>query len=225
MNDRRRPVITAPGTTLLTWTPSLIPCSAKALASAMIAALIVATAAKPGFGSRAALPEMNATVPFAVFSASQARIVTSCTVQFQGSAVFPLLVRHLEQIDLRHRACNVYQSVDSAKAVERALNEGLGRARLAQIERVSQGLGATRLHRTRSFLEFVLPPRREDNSFKIARETYRRRAANTLARAGDDGNGVNLHSSPLTRPYDPSVARAASRITPIATVGAVYIGL
>jgi len=34
-----------PGNTLLTWTPSLMPCSEKALAKAMIAALIVATAA------------------------------------------------------------------------------------------------------------------------------------------------------------------------------------
>src|ERR1700733_2181060 len=41
----------------------------------MMAALIVATAAKPGFGSRAALPEISTTEPFEAFSASQARIV------------------------------------------------------------------------------------------------------------------------------------------------------
>src|SRR5271155_2890220 len=74
-NDSLRPVITAPGTTLLTCTPSLMPCSANAFASAMIAALTAATAAKPGFGSRAALPDMKTTDPFEAFNASQARIV------------------------------------------------------------------------------------------------------------------------------------------------------
>src|SRR6266481_9723928 len=63
MKDRRRPVITGPGTTLLTRIPSLMPCSAKALARAMMAALIVATAAKPGLGSKAALPEIRTTDP------------------------------------------------------------------------------------------------------------------------------------------------------------------
>ena len=71
------------------------------------------------------------------------------TVQLQRQAVFPLRVRHLEQIDLRHGAGDVYQSVDSAKAVERALDEDLGRARLAQIERVSQGFGARGFYRSR----------------------------------------------------------------------------
>ena len=54
MKERRRPVITGPGTMLLTCTPSLIPCSANAFASAVIAALIAATAAKAGLGSSAA---------------------------------------------------------------------------------------------------------------------------------------------------------------------------
>ena len=55
--------------------PSLIPRSAKALASALMAAFVAATAANPGFGSRAALPEINTTDPFEAFKASQARIV------------------------------------------------------------------------------------------------------------------------------------------------------
>lgn len=38
-NDRLRPVITVPGTTLLTWIPSLIACSANAVATVMIAAV------------------------------------------------------------------------------------------------------------------------------------------------------------------------------------------
>ena len=75
MNDLRRCVITAPGTTLLTCTPSLIPCSAKAFAKAIMAALIVATAAKPGFGSKAALPEIRTTDPLEALRASYARTV------------------------------------------------------------------------------------------------------------------------------------------------------
>src|SRR5580692_9084037 len=73
--DRRRPVMTAPGETLLTCTPSLIPCSANALASALMAALIVATAAYPGLGAKAAPPDINTTDPLEVFKASQACIV------------------------------------------------------------------------------------------------------------------------------------------------------
>lgn len=49
-NDRLRPIITVPGTTLLTWIPSLIPCAANAFATVMIAALIAATAANPSVG-------------------------------------------------------------------------------------------------------------------------------------------------------------------------------
>jgi hypothetical protein len=39
----------------------------------MMAALIAATAANPGFGSRAGFPEMNTTEPFEAFNASQGR--------------------------------------------------------------------------------------------------------------------------------------------------------
>src|SRR5579872_1535919 len=74
-NDCRRSVITAPGDTLLTCTPSLIPCSADALASALMAALMVATAAYPGLGSNAALPDISTTDPFEAFKAFQAAIV------------------------------------------------------------------------------------------------------------------------------------------------------
>src|SRR5260370_41332053 len=40
-----------------------MPCSAKAFASAVIAAFVAATAAKAGFGSRAALPDIKTTEP------------------------------------------------------------------------------------------------------------------------------------------------------------------
>jgi cation transport ATPase len=50
--------------------------AAKAFARAMMAAFVAATAAKPGFGSSAALPDINTTEPFEALSASQARTVT-----------------------------------------------------------------------------------------------------------------------------------------------------
>ncbi len=93
--------MTVPGTMLLTCTPSLIPCSAKAFASAMIAAFVAATAAKADFGSSAALPDINTTEPLDCFRASHARIVSRPgTVQLQLHTRIPLLIRHLEEIDL-----------------------------------------------------------------------------------------------------------------------------
>src|SRR6516162_10760669 len=65
--ERRRTVITAPGTILFTCTPSLIPCSAKAFARAIIAAFVAATAANAGFGSNAALPDTKTTEPSLFF--------------------------------------------------------------------------------------------------------------------------------------------------------------
>ncbi len=121
--------MTAPGTTLLTWTPSLMPCSANAFASAMMAALMVATAAKAGLRieSRASRDQYDRAFR-GLQSIPGAYRQPPRTVQLKRHAVFPLRVRHLEQIDLRHGAGNVHQSIDSAKAVERALDEGLGRA-------------------------------------------------------------------------------------------------
>jgi hypothetical protein len=109
-------------------------------------------------------------------------------MQLERYTAFPLRVRHLEQIDLRHGASNVQQSVDSAKSVERALDESLDRARLAQIERISQGFGACGFYRGRSLAEFVLLPRGQDNSFEVACQAYGSRPTNALACARDDSN-------------------------------------
>ena len=46
-------------------------------------------------------------------------------MQFQFHASFPLVVGHLEEIDLRHRAGNVEKRVDSAKAVKSVVDERL----------------------------------------------------------------------------------------------------
>src|SRR5271165_7673786 len=72
--ERRRPVITGPGRTLLTCTPSVIPRSENAFASATIAALIVPTAAYGALGNTAELPDISTTEPFASFRAGHAAI-------------------------------------------------------------------------------------------------------------------------------------------------------
>src|SRR6185437_4048182 len=70
--ERRRPVITGPGNTLLTCTPSPMPRSENALANAVIAALMVPTAAYGALGNIAELPEVNTTDPLACLSAGHA---------------------------------------------------------------------------------------------------------------------------------------------------------
>ena len=52
-----------------------MPRSENAFASATIAALTDATAAKDAFGTRAELPDVKMAEPFVAFRCSQARIV------------------------------------------------------------------------------------------------------------------------------------------------------
>src|SRR5262245_42483547 len=106
--------------------PSSIPRSEKALASATIAALIVPTAASGAFGKTAELPDISTTAPFACFSAGQA----ACAVQLERQAGLPLLVRHLEQIDLWYRAGDVEQRVDSIEGLQSLIDHPLGGRRL-----------------------------------------------------------------------------------------------
>jgi hypothetical protein len=62
--ERRRSVMTDPGRLVLTYTPSLMPRSAKAFGSARIAALIVPTCANDALGVQAEVPEVIATDPW-----------------------------------------------------------------------------------------------------------------------------------------------------------------
>jgi hypothetical protein len=71
----------------------VIPLSENAFASAIIAALMVPTAAYGAFGTGA--------------------------VQLQRHACIPLLVRHFEHVDLRHSARNIEQRVDTPELGER----------------------------------------------------------------------------------------------------------
>jgi hypothetical protein len=46
-------------------------------------------------------------------------------VELQRSAILPLGVGHLEQVDLWHGSSYVKQGVDSAEAIERGLYDGV----------------------------------------------------------------------------------------------------
>ena len=92
----------------------------------MIAALVAATAAKPGLGSSAALPDMKTTEPLACFRESQARIVkrrAPCNFNsmpaFHASSV-------LEEIDLWHSACDIQQCVYSPETLKCSVDDNFG---------------------------------------------------------------------------------------------------
>jgi hypothetical protein len=55
-------------------------------------------------------------------------------VKFQLHAFSPLHVGHLEQIDLRHRACDVQKRVDPAETIETRPDERFCRFGLGQIK-------------------------------------------------------------------------------------------
>ncbi len=80
-----------------------------------------------------------------------------------------------------------------AKEVTCAIDQDLGRKRLPQIERAGQWFGARGFYSVRSLMKFVFLPRRQDNGLEIARERYRGRTADALARACNDGDGFSWH--------------------------------
>ena len=130
-----------------------------------MAAFVAATAANSGLGSRAALPEINTTEPFEAFKASQALHGQQARpVQLKRHSVVPLRVAHLEQINLRHRARNIDQRIDSAKAFERLFNDELGRLGFSQVKRRAPWPRPQRIWRPdRVFLQLVLISRYKHN--------------------------------------------------------------
>ena len=135
----------------------------------MIAALTVATAANPGFGSRAALPEIRTTDPFEAFSASQALYRQAArAMELECQAILPLRIGHLEQINLWHCSGNVEQGVDSAKTIEGALDDDFRRLGLTQVERVDQWFGACGAYSGCDLLQLILISRGKYNSGEIA---------------------------------------------------------
>ena len=156
-----------------------------------MAALMVATAAKPGFGSRAALPEISTTAPFEAFRASQARIVSRrapCSFSAMPSSHCASVISNKSicgTAPAMFTRASILPKRSSVPWTRVSAEQGC-----AQIERVSQGFGARGFYLGRGLLELVLLPRGQDNGFEIACQAYRGSAADALARASDDGNGL-----------------------------------
>ena len=109
-------------------------------------------------------------------------------VQLECQAGLPLLVRHLEQVDLRHRAGDIEQRVDSAEGLQGLIDHRLGGRRLGQIDIDDQRFRAGGPHRFGRLLQVGTVPRDQDQRREIAGETDRRRLTDTLAGPRDDGN-------------------------------------
>ena len=127
-----------------------MPCSANAFASAVMAALIAATAAKAGFGSRAALPDINTTEPFDFLSASQASIVT----RRAPCSLSSVPARHCSSVISNKPICgtapgDIQQRINPAEAIQRGLDESSGRLDVAQIEIANQRLRSRTLYGVR----------------------------------------------------------------------------
>ena len=109
-------------------------------------------------------------------------------MQLQREAVLPLLVGHLEEIDLRHRAGDVEQRVDPAEGGQGLIDHGLRGRGLGQIGIDDQRLRAGGFHRLGRLFEMAAVARDEDQRRKVARETDGGRPTDALAGAGDDGD-------------------------------------
>ena len=89
---------------------------------------------------------------------------TAGAVQFQLHAGVPLLIGHLEEIDLRHGARDIQQRVDSSEALERRVDDGLRRFGLAQVERKRKRFGSRCSDCSGDFFKFLAhcaPPERQ----------------------------------------------------------------
>jgi hypothetical protein len=109
-------------------------------------------------------------------------------VQLQRQAGLPLLVGHLEQVDLRYRAGDIEQRVDSAEGLLRSIDHRLCGRRLGQIDIEDQRFRASLPHRLGRLLQIDTVPRDQDQCREIASETDSRRSTDTLAGPRDDGN-------------------------------------
>ena len=109
-------------------------------------------------------------------------------MQLQRQAPLPLRVGHLEEVDLRHRARDIEQRVDSTERGQGLIDHGLGGRRLGEVDIDDQRFGAGGLHRLRCLIQIGAVPRDENERGEVARKANGRRPTDPLARARDDGD-------------------------------------
>jgi hypothetical protein len=76
-------------------------------------------------------------------------------MEFQRHACVPLRIGHVEQIDLRHIACNVEQRIDATKTFHRFRNDDLCRIVITQIQGNHQRLCAGSLYFLCCLIQFL----------------------------------------------------------------------
>ena len=109
-------------------------------------------------------------------------------MQLQRQAALPLLVGHLEQVDLRHGAGDVEQRVDAAEGGQGLVDHGLRSGGLREVGIDDERFRAGVLTACGRLLEIGAVARDQDQRGEIARKADGRGSADALAGAGDDGD-------------------------------------
>jgi hypothetical protein len=91
-------------------------------------------------------------------------------MELERQATLPLLVGHLEEVYLRHRARDVEEGVDAAECAQSLIDDGLRGSGLGQINIYDQFFRSSGLHGFRRLFQISVTSRDEDERGEVARE-------------------------------------------------------
>jgi hypothetical protein len=117
-------------------------------------------------------------------------------VQFQLHAGFPLLIGHLEEIDLGHGTGNIQQCVDSPKALKRSVDHNFGCFNLAQVERKRSG-SAPAFWTASATSSSAFGLRSQYNGGKIASQSDSGGTSDALASSSHNCDRITHENPPL----------------------------
>src|SRR6201987_5349286 len=109
-------------------------------------------------------------------------------MELELHAGIPLFVRHLKQIDPRHRACDVQERIDTAQLRQCSTNNSIGRLWRHEIKIDRKHLGAARLDLLGNLTEPCRAPRDQHDSREILGQSDRGRPSYSGACTGYDGH-------------------------------------
>jgi len=118
-------------------------------------------------------------------------------VELQLHAGVPLLIGHLEEIDLWNGACDIQQRVDSSKTLKCGVDDSFRRLGPAQVEGNGKRLGSSSFDGGGDLFKFAGIARRQDDSREIARQTNRGGTSDALAAPVTMATELFMISSPL----------------------------
>jgi hypothetical protein len=141
------------------------------------------------------LPEINTTAPLRRLQGiPRTQRQPARTVKLESHPVIPLLIGHLEQIDLRNCPGDVKQGVDPAETLQGAAHDSLRRRRFSQVKIEHESLGAGGFDLRCRVIQVLKIPRNKRDGGKVACQPNCRRAADTLACPGHDRYGLGHDS-------------------------------